>query len=257
LALKPAYAIAQISVAVSFIQGFVMSLPQIQTSVVFGLTLGLLTTAGPSAEAQVYSVDDVAPQPDMLTEAAALTTSPESPTAVPSNVIEAPHLAATDVAPAEATDADDTLVAQQTEEETSERINYAFGPGGTIGLSDDGETALGEGGFSLVGRFSLTDNLSVHTASVIGDNSLFTAALTGGAAVRNAADDRTIVFPFAGAGISVETNEFDVNPFIAAGVDVPIIERLTGTARINASFDQNGTDVGVVLGVGYDIFSLF
>ncbi len=235
-----------------------MFLPKSQSSIVLSLTLGLLTTAGLSAEAQVRSVDDVAPEPERSTEAAALTTVTESSTTVPSNVIEAANLVATtDVAPAEASDADDALVAQQTDDDTTERINYAFGPGGAIGLTDDGETALGEGGFALVGRFSLTDNLSVHTASVIGNNSLFTAALTGGAPIRNADDDRTLVFPFAGAGVSVETNEFDVNPFISAGVDVPIIDRLTGTARINASFDQNGTDVGVVLGVGYDIFSLF
>jgi len=234
-----------------------MTLPQLQTSLVLNLTFGLLTTSGLSAVAQVHSVDDVAPQPDMLTEAAALTTLPAASTAVPLHAIDAPPLAAIGQGSSATGHRDDALVAQQTEEETAERINYAFGPGGTIGLNDDGETALGEGGFSLVGRFSLTDHLSVHTASVIGDNSLYTAALTGGAPVRKAADDRTIVFPFAGAGVSVETDEFDVNPFIAAGVDVPIIDRLTGTARINASFDQNGTDVGVVLGVGYDIFSLF
>ena len=230
-----------------------MSLPKIQSSAMWGLTVGLLATAGLSAEAQVRSVDEVVPEPASVTEAAALTAVPE-PTAEVQPDMAATLAIADEAAPADA--ADNTVVAQQAEEEGSERINYAFGPGATIGLSDDGETALGDGGFSIVGRFSLTDNLSVHTASTIGDNSLFTAALTGGAPVRNA-EDRTLVFPFAGAGVSVETDEFDVNPFISAGVDVPIIDKLTGTARINASFDQNGTDVGLVFGIGYDLFSLF
>ena len=233
-----------------------MSLPKIQSSAVLGLAFGLLTTAGLSAEAQGRSVYEVVSEPASVTEAAALTAVTEPAAEVQPDTAAA--RAIDDGAePAKGNNPNNTLVAQQSEEEKSERINYSFGPGATIGLSDDGETALGDGGFSLVGRFSLTDNLSVHTASTIGDNSLFTAALTGGAPVRNADSDRTLVFPFAGAGVSVETNEFDVNPFVTAGVDVPIIDKLTGTARINASFDQNGTDVGIVFGVGYDIFSLF
>ena len=236
-----------------------MYLFKIQSSVGLGLTLGLLTAAWLPAAAQVRSVDEVAPEPALVTKAEALIAETQSPVIVPLD--EASRLADVgDVGAAELTEAssaEEALIAQQTDQETPERINYSFGVGGTVGLSDGGDTALGDGGFSFVGRFSITDNLSVHTASVIGDNSLFTAAVTGGAPIVNKEANRTLVFPFAGAGVSVETEDFDINPFISAGVDIPIIDKLTGTVRINTSFDEDGTDVGLVFGVGYDLFSLF
>lgn len=149
-------------------------------------------------------------------------------------------------------------IAQVSEDdaEAPERINY-FGIGGTIGLSNGADTALGEGGFSLVGRFSITENISVHSASVINDDSIFSFALTGGAPIRNKATGRTIVYPFLGAGILGETDDFDIDPLISAGVDVPITDIVTGTARVNTSFGNDGTDVGLVLGVGVDLFELF
>lgn len=226
-----------------------MPLTTLKSSALLGLSSGLLATLSLSAQAQVRSVDDIAPEPAIVAEAAALTAENAPPAAAPETE---------EATLAEADDTTDALVAQQTPDDTTpQRIKYSLGVGGTIGLSDGGDTALGDGGFSLVGRFSITDNLSVHTASVIGDDSLFTAALTGGAPIRNEENNRTLVFPFAGAGVSVETEDFDFNPFISAGVDVPITDQFTGTARINTSFDEDGADVGLVLGVGFDVFSLF
>ncbi|MEM8810004.1 MAG: hypothetical protein AAGF01_28640 [Cyanobacteria bacterium P01_G01_bin.38] len=154
-----------------------------------------------------------------------------------------------------------SLTAQQTaqrrgDQDRSDRINY-FGVGGTIGLSDEGGTDLGDGGFSLVGRFSVTDNISIHSASVISGDSVASFALTGGAPVRNQATGRTLLFPFLGAGVAIETDDFDVDPLISGGVDVPITDLVTGTARVNASFGGDGTDVGLVLGVGVDFLDLF
>ena len=59
-----------------------------------------------------------------------------------------------------------------------------------------------------------------------------------------------------GAGVAVEIDDFEVNPLVSTGVDVPITDLVTGTARINASFDS-GTDIGLVLGVGVDFLELF
>lgn len=136
------------------------------------------------------------------------------------------------------------------------RINY-LGVGGTIGLVGDADTPVGNGGFSLVGRFSFTDNVSIHTASVIGGDSLFSLALTGGAPIRDTSSGNINVFPFAGAGFSVETDDFTVAPLISAGVDIPIHNLFTGTARVNTNFADEGTDVGFVLGVGVNLFRLF
>ncbi len=112
-------------------------------------------------------------------------------------------------------------IAQQSDEEKPERINY-IGIGGTIGLSDSGGTALGEGGFSIVGRFSLTNNLSIHAASIVTDDSVFSVALTGGAPIKNQETGRTIIYPFLGVGILAEIDGFEIDPLVSGGVDIPI-----------------------------------
>ena len=146
----------------------------------------------------------------------------------------------------------DAVVAQSSSKE-KDRINY-FGIGGTIGVSDDGDTELGDGGFSLVGRFSFSDSLSIHSASVLGGDSFASFALTTG--LGGDSSDRIKIQPFIGAGVGIEIDDFEVSPLVTAGVDVPINDLFTGTARVNAAFDD-GTDIGIVLGVGADVLSLF
>ena len=142
---------------------------------------------------------------------------------------------------------------QSKSEKKANRINY-FGIGGTVGLNDDGNTSLGNGGFSLVGRFSLTDNISTHTSSVFNDGSVLSIALTGGAPIRSRATGRTIIFPFAGAGVAVETDGFNVDPLVTGGIDIPFTNSVTGTTRVNASFADDGTDVGLIFGIGIRLF---
>lgn len=132
----------------------------------------------------------------------------------------------------------------------SDRINYV-GIGGAIGLEDAGETALGEGGFSILGRFSLTDHFSIHSSSIISGDNLISIAATGGVPIKNKETGRTIVFPFVGAGISADTEDFNIDPVVTGGVDVPINQLITGTARVNANFGDE-TDIGILLGVGID-----
>ncbi|NEQ52816.1 MAG: hypothetical protein F6K11_22205 [Leptolyngbya sp. SIO3F4] len=147
----------------------------------------------------------------------------------------------------------DAVVAQRSRD-NDDRINY-FGVGGTIGVSDDGDTELGDGGFSLVGRFSFTDTLSIHSASVLSGDSFASFALTNSFSKVSAVDQVQLI-PFIGAGVGVEFDDFEVSPLVTAGVDVPINDLFTATARVNAAFND-GTDVGVVLGVGVDVLSLF
>lgn len=60
----------------------------------------------------------------------------------------------------------------------SAKFSYT-GIGGAIGLTDDeDETNLGEGGFSILGKTGLSERFSIHSASVLGDNSVSTFALT-------------------------------------------------------------------------------
>ena len=148
----------------------------------------------------------------------------------------------------------DAVIAQSSDDD-DDRIHY-FGVGGTIGVVDDGDSALGDGGFSLMGRFSFNDTLSIHTASVITDDGFFSVALSTGWPIQGQSSDRTRLFPFVGAGVAVEPDGFDVSPLLTAGVDVPINDIFTGTARVNTIF-EDGTDLGFVLGVGVDVFELF
>lgn len=135
------------------------------------------------------------------------------------------------------------------------RINY-FGIGGAIGLEDAGETTLGDGGFSILGRFSFTNNLSIHSSSIINGDNLLSIAATGGIPIKNQKTERTIVFPFVGGGISADTENFNVYPVIVGGVDVPINLLFTGTMRVNANFGDE-TDIGLLLGIGIDFRKLF
>lgn len=147
------------------------------------------------------------------------------------------------------------IEAQSSESKRSDRINY-IGIGGAIGLENEGGTALGDGGFSILGRLSLTDNLSIHSSSIISGDNLISIAATGGIPIKNQETGRIIVFPFVGGGISADTEDFNVDPVVTGGVDVPINQLITGTARINANFADE-TDIGILLGVGVDFRKLF
>ena len=143
--------------------------------------------------------------------------------------------------------------ASSDEDDKPKRLRY-FGLGGTVGFRDSGDTSLGNGGFSLVGRFPISDVLSVHTASVLGNDSITSAALTGGVPIRQKNSEKIRLFPFLGVGAVAEISDFNIDPLVTGGVDIPITEKITGTARINASFTGDGTDVGGVLGVGIRLF---
>jgi len=64
------------------------------------------------------------------------------------------------------------------------------------------------------------------------------------------------IAPYIGAGIGIETsNEADVGFLLTGGVDFPVTSQFTATAAVNAMFG-NETDVGLVLGVGYNFTGL-
>lgn len=151
---------------------------------------------------------------------------------------------------------------EREEEEAEDKPTRSYiGLGGNIGLSGE-ETALGDGGFSLVGRTAFTENISLHTATVFGGDSVTTFALTFGVPISRAStSDLELVYPFIGGGIAVEElfGDFNVDGLVVTGIDVPILNRVTGTVRLNLGFGEDDTDIGLLLGVGYNfsIFELF
>ncbi len=158
-------------------------------------------------------------------------------------------------------DRETTSEEEEEEEEEEKRPTRSYtGLGGTIGISGD-STLLGEGGFSLVGRTAFNDNFSLHTSSIFKDDGLTLLAITFGIPIKNDSSERELFFPFAGGGIAIEDlfDDFEVDGLITAGVDVPIWQKIVGTVRLNVSFPEDDTDIGLVLGVGYNfsIFDLF
>ena len=124
-----------------------------------------------------------------------------------------------------------------------------LGIGGNIGLGGD-STAIGNGAFAVLGKGALTRHFALHPAFLFGDKNTLLLPVTAGIPI-DISSSKTL-HPFVGGGISIKEifDDFDVNPLVTAGVDVPVTDKLTGTARINVGFDDD-TDVGLLLGIGY------
>ena len=147
------------------------------------------------------------------------------------------------------------VVPEDSLEEAEDASSGGYiGIGGNIGLSG-GQTSISEGGFAIVNKTKIIDYLALRTALVIGDGSTSTVALTGEFPLTREGS-RAYAIPFAGAGVSIED---DIAPLLTAGVDLPLSGDFTITNRVNVSFGDDETDVGVLVGVGYNfsIFDLF
>ena len=157
--------------------------------------------------------------------------------------------------------ATNSVLAQTNEEDSQDKqtkdnqipTRSYIGLGGNIGLGGD-DTALGDGGFSLVGRTAFTENISLHTSTVFGGDNVGAFALTFGVPIYSSDRKLELLYPFAGGGIAVEDffGDFEVDGLVTAGIDVPILERVTATVRLNLGFAEDDTDVGLLLGVGYN-----
>ena len=142
------------------------------------------------------------------------------------------------------------LAQSESDDEPKEKRSY-FGIGGNIGLSGS-ESALGDGGFAIVSRTRIVDYVSLRNSTVFGDETASLFAITGEVPLTNSAGEITAI-PFIGGGVWLHD---EVDPLISAGVDVPLSQDFTATTRVNVGFDSDDTDIGLVIGVGYN-FSLF
>ncbi|MEH2069700.1 MAG: hypothetical protein V7K47_16320 [Nostoc sp.] len=132
-----------------------------------------------------------------------------------------------------------------------------IGVAGNIGLGG-GDSALGEGSFTVISKIGLTRAISVRPSVVINDDPVVLVPLTYDFNLRtaDALNERFSVAPYVGAGVAIETSDDpDVGLLLSGGVDVPLSNNITATAGVNAAFlDQ--TDVGLMLGVGYNFSGL-
>ncbi len=144
-----------------------------------------------------------------------------------------------------------SLSTEQTDLEVEPKRSY-IGIGGNVGLGGN-ESALSDGGFVIVTRTRIIDYLSLRGSFIISDDTASATALTGEIPIANT-EGTVKAIPFLGGGISI--SDGDISPLLSAGVDVPLSQDFTLTNRVNVSFSDNDTDVGTLVGVGYN-FNLF
>ncbi|MBE9125649.1 MULTISPECIES: hypothetical protein [unclassified Coleofasciculus] len=132
-----------------------------------------------------------------------------------------------------------------------------IGVGGNIGLSGE-ETQLSEEAAVIFSKLGFTENFSLRNSVSFGDETVTTVALTADFPIGNPLTGQAVVIPFAGGGVLLKPdNDWEADPLVSGGVDIPIPPKFTGTARVNVVFaDDDEVDVGLVLGVGYN-FKLF
>lgn len=135
---------------------------------------------------------------------------------------------------------------------TSSGSSY-FGVGGNIGLGD-GDTAIGQGSFTILSKIGLTRNFSVRPSVLFGDNVTILLPVTYDFRFGEGPTEQLgfTAAPFLGAGAAISTgNNSSVDLLLTGGIDVPLGRQFTATASVNASVTGNAA-VGLLLGVGYN-----
>ncbi len=134
--------------------------------------------------------------------------------------------------------------------------NY-IGIAGNIGLS--GDSPLGDGNFMIISKVGLTDILSLRPSVVLGDDTVILVPVTYDFSFKQVNDPFREPLPFSpyvGAGIALETgDDSELSFLLSGGVDVPLTNKLTATAAVNAAFFDE-TDLGLSVGVGYNFKGL-
>ncbi len=152
----------------------------------------------------------------------------------------------------DAADSTDTLVAQRIAPGRPTRSGPSYiGVGGNIGFG--GDTAMGEGNFTVFSKLGLTSNFSARPGIVIGNDPTILLPLTADFPIAPVSENVDFdVAPFVGGGLAISTGSDSlVRPLITGGVDVPVADRITLTAQGNVAFFRD-TEGSIILGVGYN-----
>ncbi len=113
-----------------------------------------------------------------------------------------------------------------------------IGIAGNLGLG--GDSALGDGNFMVISKVGITDILSIRPSVVLGDDTVILAPVTYDFSFKQVTDPFSEALPFSpyvGAGVALATgDDSELSFLITGGVDVPLSDKLTATAAINAAF---------------------
>jgi hypothetical protein len=129
-----------------------------------------------------------------------------------------------------------------------------IGLGGNIGI-DGGSSSLSDGNFAIISKIGLTKNFSFRPGAVLGDNATILLPVTLDfplGSVGDQVNEPQGIAPYVGVGAAIKTGDnSDAAVLVTGGIDVPLNQQFTANVALNAAFfDQ--TDVGVILGVGYN-----
>ncbi|MBE9016027.1 hypothetical protein C7Y66_27875 [Chroococcidiopsis sp. CCALA 051] len=127
-----------------------------------------------------------------------------------------------------------------------------LGVAGNIGLG--GDSAIGETSFAVISKIGLANVLSARPSVAIEDDPVILLPLTYDFSFRSVdpLDETLSIAPYLGGGVAIEaSDDADVGFLLTGGVDVPLSDRFTATAAVNAAF-LDDTDVGLLIGVGYN-----
>ncbi|MEH2405141.1 hypothetical protein [Nostoc sp.] len=132
-----------------------------------------------------------------------------------------------------------------------------IGVAANIGLSGDADSSLADGNFAVVSKIGLTNSISVRPSAVFGDNTTILLPITYDFTFKSADafSEPLAIAPYVGVGGAYKTGDDSQFAFlITGGIDVPLTPQFTATAAVNAGFFDK-TDVGLLLGVGYNFTS--
>ncbi|MDP5018318.1 MAG: hypothetical protein NWQ43_13625, partial [Dolichospermum sp.] len=111
-----------------------------------------------------------------------------------------------------------------------------------------------DGNFTVISKIGFTKSLSVRPAVILGNDTTILAPITYDFSFKSADpfSEPLAIAPYVGLGAAIKTgNQSETAFLVTGGIDVPLNNRLTATAAVNAGF-FNQTDVGLLLGVGYN-----
>jgi hypothetical protein len=127
------------------------------------------------------------------------------------------------------------------------------GVAANIGLSG-GSSSLGDGNFAVISKVGLTNSISVRPSAIFGDNTTILLPVTYDFSFQSTDPFKEpLAFaPYVGVGAAWKSGDNSEFAFlVSGGIDVPLSSQFTATASVNAGF-FNQTDVGLLLGVGYN-----
>lgn len=130
------------------------------------------------------------------------------------------------------------------------------GIGANIGLS--GNTALGDGNFTIISKIGLTRSLALRPGVILGNDATFLLPLTYEFSIRpaEALQEALRISPYVGGGVTIATgDDNNVGVLLTGGIDIPLSRQFTGNAALNVGIADE-TDIGLSVGVGYNFSGL-